>query len=307
MRRDPHTGAPDFFQFARDYLHAYMPKTRGLSPKTIEAYRISLECFLDYLAEAEHIGREHVSFDHFDRQHLKGWLTWMTDQRHYTPKTVTLRLSAVKAFLTYAAYEDHAVALSQSAKALKAPAGPRRPIEYLTEAQTRAILAAFTGQTAKSRRNRMLLILLYDTAARGRDHRPDPAGSLPGPNPHILLTGKGNKTRVVPLTDENRRAPARLPRRVPPEHRQTPRDQAVVLQSAPRATCRTVRRHGRRRAQASCRIRTCSMPFDPAEHPLPPDAQNQRWISTSRVSRCRSSCASSATKTLPPQQRSMPL
>ena len=105
MRRDPHTGAPDFFGFARDYLHAYMPKTRGLSPKTIEAYRISLECFLDYLAEAEHIGREGVSFDHFDRQHLKGWLTWMTDQRHYTPKTVTLRLSAVKAFLAYAAYD----------------------------------------------------------------------------------------------------------------------------------------------------------------------------------------------------------
>ena len=72
MRRDPATGAPDFFSFARDYLHAYMPKVRGLSPKTIEAYRISLECFLDYLAEAEHIGREHVSFDHFDRQHLKG-------------------------------------------------------------------------------------------------------------------------------------------------------------------------------------------------------------------------------------------
>ena len=26
MRRDPHTGAPDFFGFARDYLHAYMPE-----------------------------------------------------------------------------------------------------------------------------------------------------------------------------------------------------------------------------------------------------------------------------------------
>jgi integrase/recombinase XerD len=40
MRRDPKTGAPDFFCFARDFLHAYLPKTRGLSPKTIEAYRM---------------------------------------------------------------------------------------------------------------------------------------------------------------------------------------------------------------------------------------------------------------------------
>jgi integrase/recombinase XerD len=202
MRRDPHTGAPDFFRFARDYLHAYMPKTRGLSPKTIEAYRISLECFMDYLTEAEHIGRERVSFDHFERQHLKGWLTWMTDQRHYTPKTVSLRLSAVKAFLAYASYEDLTlVALSQSAKALKAPTGPRRPIEYLTEAQTRAILAAFTGQTAKSRRNRMLLILLYDSAARVGEITDLTLQGLCLAEPgHVTLTGKGDKTRVVPLT-----------------------------------------------------------------------------------------------------------
>jgi integrase/recombinase XerD len=204
MRRDPHTGAPDFFSFARDFLHAYMPKTRDLSPKTIEAYRISLECFLDYLGEAEQIERDRVRFDHFDRQHLKGWLTWMTDQRHYAAKTVTLRLSAVKAFLAYAAHEDLTlVALSQSAKALKAPAHPRTPIEYLTEPQTRAILAAFTGQTAKSRRNRMLLILLYDTAARVGEITgltlQDLCLTEPG---HLTLTGKGNKTRVVPLTEK---------------------------------------------------------------------------------------------------------
>ena len=69
MRRDPATGAPDFFSFARDYLHVYMPRVRALSPKTIEAYRISLECFLDYLTRIERIDRGHVSFDHFERHH----------------------------------------------------------------------------------------------------------------------------------------------------------------------------------------------------------------------------------------------
>jgi len=101
MKRDPATGAPDFYRFARDYLHTYLPTVARRSPNTIEAYRISLECFLHYLADHQHIERAHVSFDHFDRQHLKGWLAWMTDQRHYAPKTIALRLTTVKAFLTY--------------------------------------------------------------------------------------------------------------------------------------------------------------------------------------------------------------
>jgi site-specific recombinase XerD len=202
MRRDPTTGAPNLFRFARDYLHAYLPKVQARSPKTIEAYRISLECFLGYLADNDHTEREHVSFDHFDRQHLKAWLAWMTEQRHYAPQTVALRLSAVKAFLAYASHEDITlVALSQAARALKPPPHRRKPIDYLTEAETRAILAAFTGKTTKSRRNRMLLILLYDTAARVGEiiglTLQDLTLAEPG---HLTLTGKGNKTRIVPLT-----------------------------------------------------------------------------------------------------------
>ena len=37
-RCDPNTDAPNLWSFARDYLHAYLPKARSLSPKTIEAY-----------------------------------------------------------------------------------------------------------------------------------------------------------------------------------------------------------------------------------------------------------------------------
>jgi site-specific recombinase XerD len=202
MKRHPATGAPDFYVFARDYLHSYLPTVARRSPKTIEAYRISLECFLHYLADQQHVERAHVSFDHLDRHHLKGWLAWMSEQRHYAPKTVALRLSTIKAFLTYCSGEDITlVALSQAANALRAPASPRKPIQYLTEPETRAVLAAFTGRTAKSRRNRMLLILLYDTAARvGEISNLTLQDLRLGKPGHVVLTGKGNKTRVVPLT-----------------------------------------------------------------------------------------------------------
>lgn len=203
MRRDTKTDAADFFTFARDYLRTYMPTIRGLSAKTVEAYRISLECFLAFLADHEHIDRAKVSFDHFDRARLKAWLIWLGDDKHYAARTITLRLSAIKAFLAYAAAEDVSlIALSQAARSLKASAAPRKPIEYLTEPETRAVLTAFTGRTAKSRRNRMLLILLYDTAARVGEITGLTLADLSLTKPgHVILTGKRDKSRIVPLTD----------------------------------------------------------------------------------------------------------
>lgn len=203
MKRDPATDAANVFVLARDFLHAYMPTVRGLSAKTIAAYRI-LECFIAFLTDHEHVDRADITFDHFDRAHLKAWLTWMNADRGYAPATIMLRLSALKAFLSYAAAEDITlVALHQAVQTLKAPSPPRTSIAYLTEDETRAVLAAHTGQTAKSRRNRMLLILLYDTAARVGELTAltlqDLSLTTPG---HVTLTGKRNKTRVVPLSEK---------------------------------------------------------------------------------------------------------
>ena len=202
MKRHHLTDELNVWALARDFLHAYMPKMRGLSPNTIQAYRISLESFLGYLTQQQHIDRSEIRFEHFDRQQLKAWLAWMHTERGYAAQTVKLRLSAVTAFLSYAAAEDISLmSVHQAARTLKAPRPPRLPIEYLDEDATRTILAAHTGETLKSRRNRMLLIFLYETAARVGEITTLTLEDLTLTSPgHVTLIGKRNRTRVVPLS-----------------------------------------------------------------------------------------------------------
>ncbi len=96
----------------------------------------------------------------------------------------------------------------------------------------------------------MLLILLYDTAARVGEITgltlADLSLSKPG---HVMLTGKRAKSRIVPLTDKTDRASAHLPERIPPEHHGPARDPTTVLQPPSRAADQALGRHRLGRAQ----------------------------------------------------------
>jgi len=204
MTRRGKGGEPSFWQFARDFLRSYCPKIRRMSSKTIEAYRIGMECYITYLEETYGIKRCDITFENFERQSVKGYSRWMQEIREYSPKTVDLRLTALKSFLKYASCEDVSLmAIYEAAKTIKPPKQQRKPVEYMEQEATAAILSAFVGTTTKSRRNRMILVLLYDSAARVSEIADATLGDLHLTKPaFISLTGKGGKTRNIPLMDK---------------------------------------------------------------------------------------------------------
>ncbi|MEE8722938.1 MAG: tyrosine-type recombinase/integrase [Eggerthellaceae bacterium] len=192
-----------FWTMARDWLHAYLPKVRLASPKTVEAYRTSLECLIGYLESECGMRREDIGFDAVDRATVKAWVAWMNGPRGYSPKTVNLRLTALKSFLRYCSAEDAVLTAELAeASAVRAPKAPRKPVEYLRPGETRALLAAYSGRTAKERRNRAMLVLLYETGARVSELTGMAMSDLSLEKPaRATLQGKGGKWRTVPIGD----------------------------------------------------------------------------------------------------------
>ncbi|MGP5154683.1 hypothetical protein [Glutamicibacter ardleyensis] len=110
-------------------MHDYQPNMRALEPRSLEAYRISVENYFNCLVIEQHVHRQEISFDHFERQFLKTWLARMKRTKEYQPTTIGLRLGAVKAFLRHASAEHLTlVAFYQASKNLKDPDQPRQPI-----------------------------------------------------------------------------------------------------------------------------------------------------------------------------------
>ena len=194
----------DFWQLARAYLHDFMPAVRNQSDKSVAAYKQSLNSYLSFLDNTKGLTEGQVTFDAFNRSYVKDFVGWLQD-KNYASKTINLKLTAIRSFLKYCADEDFELrGVYNDVCTVKKVKEEKKPIEYLQPAATKAILASYDTRTAKHRRNRMILILLYDTGARVQELSDLSLSSLhlDMPNPYITLIGKGRKTRNVPIMDK---------------------------------------------------------------------------------------------------------
>ena len=194
----------DFWGMARSYLHGHLKKVRRASPKTVDAYREAIECYLSFLSCSQGIERAAVDFECFERPLFKAWVTWMQEERGYAAKTVALRVTGAKSFLRWCSDEDVSLAaLYDGVRTISPPKAPRKPVEYLGDDELSAVLGAHSGDTQKSRRNRMIVVLLYETGARVSELVGIGLDDLRLSKPaHVTLLGKGAKSRVVPLGDK---------------------------------------------------------------------------------------------------------
>jgi len=193
----------NFWILAHRFLGSYLSHIRNLSPNSIDAYKQSLKDFIAYLEKEQSIKRKNVTIETFSRNMVQQYLIHLKTQRKLAPKTCSLRLTAIKAFLKFCSDEDfrfeacyHEIASIKSMKLVK------QPVRYLSEKAMSTILKMPKTCTEKERRNRMLLIFLYDTAVRVQElvNMELRDLHLNGTSPFVTVrNGKGNKLRNIPL------------------------------------------------------------------------------------------------------------
>ena len=221
--------AQDLWKYIRSYLTVYLPRIRGLSPRTIESYRESISMFCLFLKEANKTDFSKISFDHVTRDAVMKFVQSLRE-RGCGASTCNLRLSSLKSLLKYCADEDIGLyAIYQDARRVPQMKTSRTPVQYMSEAAVKALLAQPDPKTAKGMRNRMIMILLYDAGVRVQELVDLKVSDLQlqAKNPFIIVTGKGSKTRSVPLMDKtvahlwSRKA---APRFLHPEDRESASD-----------------------------------------------------------------------------------
>lgn len=194
----------ELWKYVRSYLTAYLPRIRGLSANTVESYRQSIAMYCLFLKEDRGIDFSKTCFDDVTRDSVTKFVQSLRS-RGSGASTCNLRLSSLKSLLKYCADEDVGLySVYQEVRKVPLMKAPRMPVQHMSPNAVKALLAQPDTKTVKGMRNRMIMILLYDTGVRVQELVDLTVSDLQlhAKNPFIVVTGKGSKTRSVPLMDK---------------------------------------------------------------------------------------------------------
>jgi site-specific recombinase XerD len=185
----------------RRYFCEYLVSQRDLSPRTIGSYRDTFKLLLAFLERRYRITPDVVCVDDLDAPRVLTFLDDLERRRKNTARTRNARRAAIRSFLRYAAAANPLLLpVAQQVLAIPAKRFERASVGYLTREQIQTIIDSPDTTTVSGQRDRVLLVLLYNTGARVSEL----AGlqiqnvSLES-RMSVHIHGKGRKDRSVPL------------------------------------------------------------------------------------------------------------
>jgi site-specific recombinase XerD len=172
------------------------------SPRTIASYRDTLRLVLGYVHDATGKQPSALDWDDLDEPLIARFLAHLETDRHNSPRTRNLRLTAIRSLFKYASlrHPEHA-AVIQRVLAIPPKRFQKRTVTYLTRQEATALLKAPNRSRWEGRRDHAMLTLAVHAGLRVSELIGLDCGDVMlGAGAHVRCHGKGRKQRAIPLT-----------------------------------------------------------------------------------------------------------
>ncbi len=171
------------------------------SPNTIASYRDTFRLLLRYASVILGKAPASLAVADIDAEFVADFLTYVEKERGVSVRSRNARLSAIKSFFRYTAFEEPQLMLHcQRILAMPSKQYVKRTIGFLTRTEIEALIAAPDISTRIGRRDRAILLLAMQTGLRVSELINltwDDVTLTTGA--HVRCEGKGRKERATPL------------------------------------------------------------------------------------------------------------
>jgi integrase/recombinase XerD len=186
------------------FLRDYMPRQRGYSPHSCEAYAHSFRLLFAYAAGRLRTKPSQLHIEQLDATLVMDFLGHIERERGNRATTRNLRLAAIKTFMRYVEYQvPSALEQINRIHAIPTKRHDQVLIRHLAMDEVRAILNAPDLTTRLGIRDRAMMHLCFAAGLRVSELVEAMAANLClQRTPSLLVKGKGRKERCLPLWKE---------------------------------------------------------------------------------------------------------
>ena len=191
----------DFAKHLTEFLSVYLPLQKNSSKNTIYSYRDTFKLLIRYCQQKESIPAERITMDILSSKLIASFLQWLENERKCSISSRNQRLNAIHSFFRYVQSEEPSGMFHfQKIIAIPIKKAKKTVVEHLAPEAMKLLLEQPDKHTPKGRRDLTLMSILYDTGARVQELIDIRVCDVILDNPAvIILTGKGDKTRRVPI------------------------------------------------------------------------------------------------------------
>jgi site-specific recombinase XerD len=174
------------------------------SAATLSSYRDALRLFFTFAAERAGKQPSRLVVEDVGSDTVLEFLNYLETKRHCVMRTRNQRLAVIRSFFKHMAYSEPAyMATAQRVISIPGRRTVKKMLGYLTKEELEVLLAVPDRSTPKGKRDFALLIFMARTGARVSETIGiNVLDIVFGKHSQVLLRGKGDKERLIPLADD---------------------------------------------------------------------------------------------------------